>query len=98
MKVRMIQQMSGPRGDGTDWPPYGGVLDTSEQEGRDLCNGGVAVPVAETRKAETADAPPDAKVEERFTEPPAPTTSAAVTVPPEKRGPGRPPGSTNKPK
>lgn len=88
MKVRMVQQMSGPRGDGTDWPAFGAEIDVSDEEGRDLCAGGIAIPVAEERAAETAHVP-DARVELRGE--PEPEVPA-------KRGPGRPPGSTNKPK
>jgi len=104
VKVKMIQQMSGPRPDGTDWPAYGAELDVSDAEGKDLCAGGIAIPVAaEARSVEPAS--PDPRVEVRVVEepvapmpppePPAPEPPAEVPV---RRGPGRPPGSTNRPK
>jgi hypothetical protein len=89
----MIQQMSGPRYDGRDWPDYGAVIEVPDDEGRDLCAGGLAVPVAEERKVETAAPPPDPAVEVR-----AEPALAEGEAEPVKRGPGRPPGSTNKPK
>jgi hypothetical protein len=103
----MIQQMSGPRYDGRDWPDYGAVIEVPDDEGRDLCAGGLAVPVAEERKVETAAPPPDPAVEVRaepaaaqVTAPPAVAEESDENLPVEmrKRGPGRPPGSTNRPK
>ena len=37
--------ISGGRGDGTVWPGIGGELDVSDEEGVQLCAGGLAVPV-----------------------------------------------------
>jgi hypothetical protein len=104
----MVQQMSGPRYDGTDWPDHGVDFEVPDWEGRELCAGGLAVPVAEERKVEIAAPPPDPAVEVR-----AEPAAAQAAPPPavaweegednlpvelRKRGPGRPPGSTNKPK
>ncbi len=94
MKLRMIMQMSGPRPDGTDWPGFGEPLETSEAEGADLVAAGIAVPVAEERAVESAAMVPDPKVEVRA----EPVADESVVDEPVKRGPGRPPGSTNKPK
>jgi hypothetical protein len=52
MKIRMVQQISGPR-DGQDWPAPGDVLVVSDDEGAQLCANGLAVPVAEKPKPET---------------------------------------------
>jgi hypothetical protein len=103
----MIQQMSGPRYDGSDWPGYGVEFEVPDWEGRELCAGGLAVPVAEERKVEIAAPPPDPAVEVRaepaaaqVTAPPAVAEESDENLPVEmrKRGPGRPPGSTNRPK
>lgn len=91
MKVKLIQQMSGPRYDGRDWPDFGVEFEVPDAEGRDLCAGGIAVPVVEERKVEIAAPPPDPTVEVRA-EPEPPVEE------PIRRGPGRPPGSLNKPK
>jgi hypothetical protein len=72
--------MTGTRG-GVDWPPVGGILEVSDEEGAQLCGAGIATPVAEKPTAEKAVAP---EAEER---------GGALTtddVPPVKRGPGRP--------
>lgn len=47
MKVRMVTPISGGRGDGTAWPPAGGVLEVDAEEGADLCRARLAVPVPE---------------------------------------------------
>lgn len=65
--------ISGTRS-GVDWPPIGGTLDVDDEEGAQLCAGGLAEPVAEPQKVWTATMP-------------EPETRADV---PEKRGPGRP--------
>jgi hypothetical protein len=59
----MLTGISGGRGDGTQWPPVGGVLEVGDEEGRDLCAAHLAVPVVEER-AETAE-PAAADVETR---------------------------------
>lgn len=41
MKVEMIATISGTR-DGVDWPGIGGVLDVSEDEGKQLVAGSLA--------------------------------------------------------
>ena len=115
VEVRMVQQMSGPRGNGQDWPPVGGTMVVSEAEAEVLCfqsgpaNPPIAVRVRNwdetTGRYEQAIAP-QAGVEER---PGATEAAAERAVPPEpvpapepeipvKRGPGRPPGSTNRPR
>lgn len=38
VEVKMIQQMSGPRPDGRQWPPVGGVMEVSEDEAAALCH------------------------------------------------------------
>lgn len=63
MKVRMTVGISGGRGDGTEWPAAGGVLEVDDAEGRALITGHLAVPVVE-EKAEKA-VPPEADVEKR---------------------------------
>ena len=110
VEVRMVQQMSGPRGPGLDWPPVGAVMTVSEAEADVLCHTDAQHPVpiavrTEMPQTETATAP-QADVESR----PGPTEDAVreENLPPEmrlpppeppvRRGPGRPPGSTNKPK
>ena len=55
MKVRMKAGISGGRGDGTVWPPVDGVLEVGDEEGRDLCAAGLAIPYVD----------PDADVEKR---------------------------------
>jgi hypothetical protein len=109
VKVRIIQQASGPGS-----YPVGTILEVTPEEARGLCSTGAsqstpfAVPVVEDR-TETADAPEKPAVETRGTS--AATASPAVKAPepvkaeepvkdeePVKRGPGRPPGSTNRPK
>jgi hypothetical protein len=81
VKVKMVVAVSGTRG-GEDWPPIGGVLEVSDEEGAQLCGGQLAVPVKETDadKAEKAVAP-----EAETREGPLTTESG-----PTKRGPGRP--------
>lgn len=102
VEVRMVTQMSGPRGDGSDWPAPGATLWVPEEEAATLTHNpnpasppiavrvdrpkvetAAPAPVAETRPGPTED-------EQASAEPPA--------DPPVKRGPGRPPGSTSKPK
>jgi hypothetical protein len=108
VKVQMVWQMSGTRGDGQDWPDPGGPIDLPVHEARSLIERGAAVPLVEERAVETAVAPVDPAVEERAVEAPA-APSPGGYVPnaepepepdpePVRRGPGRPPGSPNKPK
>lgn len=42
----MVVGISGGRGDGTEWPPRGGELDVSDEEGVSLCRARLAIPVA----------------------------------------------------
>ena len=51
----MTISVSGGRGDGTQWPPAGGELHVSDEEGADLCRARMAVPVAEAPPAETPE-------------------------------------------
>ena len=44
MKIQMRTGISGGRGDGTPWPPPGGLLDVGDEEGRALCAAGHAIP------------------------------------------------------
>lgn len=64
MKIRMLIQMSGPRGDGQSWPEMylmgGGTIVVGDDEGRDLVSAGIAEEVAEPEPA-----PPKAPVERR---------------------------------
>lgn len=41
----MTVGLSGGRGDGTQWPPAGDVLDVGDREGMELCMARLAVPV-----------------------------------------------------
>ncbi len=54
----MVVEISGTRA-GQDWPRPGETLEVSDEEGAQLCAGGLARPVAEkdTDTAETAVAP-----------------------------------------
>lgn len=98
MKVKMIQQMSGPRHDGSDWPNFGEILDAPDWEGPELIAGGLAVPVAEERKVESAAMVADPKVELRGEDSAVDDDESSLPVEMRRRGPGRPPGSLNKPK
>lgn len=86
MKVKMRVEISGHR-NLEPWPKAGETIDLPEAEAAQLCASGMAETVkgnvekAVPKKAETTKVP-----DEETTEPPAP----------EKRGPGRPKGSTNK--
>jgi hypothetical protein len=63
VKVRMLVKISGGRGDGSDWPGPGEVLEVDGDEGAQLCAAHLAVPVVEER-AEKA-VPPETDVETR---------------------------------
>jgi hypothetical protein len=98
MRVRMVQQMSGTRPDGTPWPGAGEEFDASGEEFEwlthtaDSQSSPIAVPVTEKRgseQAETRPAPEDPKVETREDDT-AEDASEDDDVPPAKRGPGRP--------
>jgi hypothetical protein len=107
VKVRIIQQASGPGS-----VPLGTILEVTPEEARGLCSAGAsqstpfAVMVTEDR-TETADAPEKRNVETRGTstataapkvQEPAKAEEPKAEEEPAKRGPGRPPGSTNRPK
>ena len=70
MRIRMRLGISGGRGDGTPWPPPGGELDVSDEEGAQLCAARLADPVAVPEPVETA-VPPVADVERRAAKPAA---------------------------
>ena len=59
--------ISGGRGDGTAWPPPGGILEVGDEEGRDLCAAGLAIPYVD----------PDAGVEKRTEAKPAAAKAAS---------------------
>jgi hypothetical protein len=56
MKVEMRVQLSGSV-DGKEYPPRGGVLDTTDAHGAELCASGLAVPVVSEPQVERAVAP-----------------------------------------
>lgn len=86
MKIRMRVEISGHR-NLKPWPKAGETIDLPEAEAAQLCASGMA----ETVKGNTEKAVP-AKAEKA--EPAKAETPKAPE--PEKRGPGRPRGSTNK--
>ena len=68
MKIRMLVQVSGGRGDGTPWPAPGATLDVDDEEGRHLCQARLAVPVAASDAPEKA-VPSEDDVETRAPKP-----------------------------
>lgn len=48
MRIRMLQERTGPRWDGQAWPPVGGEITVPGDEGAALCAHGIAVPVADS--------------------------------------------------
>jgi hypothetical protein len=86
MKVRMRVKISGGRGDGTQWPDPGSVLETDKDEGAALCSAGLAVPVAEEPKTETA-VPDRSGVETRTAESPVQAPEPAALVKPAVNAP-----------
>lgn len=86
MRVTMNVQISGVR-NGKPWPAKGETIDLPDGEAAQLCAAGMAETVkdkvekAVPKKAETTKVP---------------ESEAAQPSAPEKRGPGRPKGSTNK--
>jgi hypothetical protein len=61
VKIRMLEERTGPRHDGRMWPPLGGEIDVDDEEGAAVCAAGWAQPVAAERKAETRPAPDTAE-------------------------------------
>ena len=55
MRIRIVEERTGPRHDGRSWPPRGGEIDVDDAEGAAVCAAGWAVPVAEHRAAETPE-------------------------------------------
>lgn len=62
MKVKLKVQLSGTR-DGVSWPPVGTVVELPDDEARDMLTSGVAGPLDENDRPETAVTMPD-KVED----------------------------------
>lgn len=94
MKVIMMMQISGARGDDM-WPSPGEPLDVSDEEGRRLVNAGIAVEDSGEEKA--AEWPPGeerAVVEEtsekRTQDPASPPGDQVLEDVAPRRGPGRP--------
>lgn len=81
MRVRMTVHISGDR-NGTPWPPAGQVMDLPDREAQEYVAAGMAVPVADFARAETA-MPPVAAVETRVE---VATESAAENRPPRRPG------------
>jgi hypothetical protein len=69
VKIAMRIKISGGRGDLTEWPDPGVPFWVDDEEGRQLCAGGMAYPVAE-----------DAPVETRADPEPAPAAVAKPIV------------------
>jgi hypothetical protein len=66
VEVRMVQQMSGSRGDGQPWPEVGATLTVSPAEAASLIGASIAIPVVrEETRTETGDAPEPARTETR---------------------------------
>lgn len=84
MKIRIVQQISGTRGDRTDWPPAGSELVVGDLEGAELCRSGVAIPVAEetppveTRRRKTSKAKDDEPAADEPAAAAAPAAELAV--------------------
>lgn len=58
MKVKLKVQLSGTR-DGVSWPPVGTVVELPEDEARDMLTSGVAGPLDENDRPESAVKMPD---------------------------------------
>lgn len=86
MKVKMQVGVSGNRGDGTEWPPFGGEIEVPDAEGKDLCDSGMATEVKE-KKADKEDEP---KVETATADDESEKAVLETSNGPVKRGPGRP--------
>lgn len=82
VRVRLVQQMSGNRGDGTPWPAVGEVIEVGEAEAEQLCRVGDShsKPIAE-RVEEPEPAPEKPKA------PSAPPKTASVAAQQPKTGP-----------
>ena len=100
MRVKLVQEMSSYRADGTRWPDPGTIMEVSDGEGAELCRSDshnatpIAIPVVEerTEKAVPKSAPAEVRAEEPDVEPaePAAEPDAEPSEQPVKRGPGRP--------
>lgn len=58
MRIRMKVALSGTR-NGKDWPPPGETIDLPDNEAAAMCAAGLADPVKDEPKPETAKAPED---------------------------------------
>ena len=56
MKIRMVEERTGPRWDARAWPPVGGEIDVDDAEGAAVCGAGWAIPVPQDAKVETRGA------------------------------------------
>ena len=65
MKIRMVEQRSGPRHDGRMWPNPGDELDVDDEEGADVCAAGWAVPVPSDPKVEKRAETPQKRSQSR---------------------------------
>lgn len=93
MKLKMKIEVSGNRGDGTEWPRIGGEIDVSDAEAADLIREGHAVEVTTAKKAEKKAEPEPVVETAKADESEVETTTTALTTstgPAAKRGPGRP--------
>jgi hypothetical protein len=89
MKIRMNVEISGTH-NGRPWPTRGAVAEVPDAQGAKLCAAGMAAPVAEATRTETATPPPAETSEQP--EPETTQTPEEETRPaePVKRGRGRP--------
>lgn len=71
MKIKMVEERTGPRWDDRAWPPVGGELYVGDDEGAAVCAAGWAIPV-----------PEDTPVELRAAESPAEAPEEATTAKP----------------
>lgn len=92
MKLKMKVEVSGNRGDGTEWPSRGGEIEVPDAEGADLVASDMAVEVKAEKKAEKKVEPEPEPVVETATGDDSNTETTALTTGsgPTKRGPGRP--------
>lgn len=89
MKIQMLVGMSGTRS-GEAWPPYMGVMDVDDEEGAQLCAGGLARPVFDDKVEHAAAPEPERRGGLTTASMTTPTSTTLPTSLPEKRGPGRP--------
>lgn len=95
MKIRMVQERTGPRWDGRAWPPVGGEIYVDDDEGAAVCGSGWAVPVPEQRKVETPEDTLTVATETRAPESPAEPVSEPAAA---EDAPAAAPPAVNDPK